>query len=117
MSHQRCWGQAARRSSLVRRADRVLSLIIADFNQAPDIETLNASEMDAIFKRLSNFLVKSLDSSFREKLEETTPAFGLADLIASRWATTSKVRLFLISNRLLSARVDGRPAGEAMVSR
>jgi hypothetical protein len=68
--------------------------------------------MDAIFKRAYNFLSKSFDSSFRNSLEETAPAFGLADLIASRWSSVSKVRLFLISNRVLSARVDGREAGE-----
>lgn len=93
-------------------SDGVLSLIIADFNQSPDIITLTASDMDAIFKRLSNFLAKSLDPDFRESLEETSPAFGLADLIGKRWSTISKVRLFLISNRVLSARVDGREAGE-----
>jgi hypothetical protein len=90
--------------------DGVLSLIISDFNQSAEVDTLIASEMDAIFKRLQNFLTKSLDESFRDGLEETSPAFGLADLIASRWSTTTKVRLFLISNRRLSARVDGRDA-------
>src|SRR6266480_463423 len=47
-------------------SDGVLSLIIADFNQSPDVETLIASEMDAILKRLFNFLSKSLNPSFRE---------------------------------------------------
>ncbi len=37
-------------------ADGVLSLIIADFNQSDGITTLTATEMDAIFKRLTNFL-------------------------------------------------------------
>ncbi|WP_244558893.1 AIPR family protein [Bradyrhizobium brasilense] len=66
----------------------------------------------SIFKRLSNFLARSLDPAHRNAAEESTPAFGLADLIAKRWPTVSKVRLFLISNRVLSSRVDGREAGE-----
>ena len=90
----------------------VLSLIIADFSQSPEIATLTATDMDAIFKRLSNFLSKSLEDDFRNGLEETLSAFGLADLIAKRWPTVNKVRLFLISNRVLSARVDGKDAGE-----
>jgi hypothetical protein len=90
----------------------VLSLIIADFHQSQEVETLVATEMDAIFKRALNFVTKSLDREFREGLEETSPGFGLADLIATRWSDTQKVRIFLISNRLLSSRVDGRPAGE-----
>lgn len=91
--------------------ENILTLIIADFHQSPVMETLVASEMDAILKRLHNFLSKSLTPAFREGLEETIPAFGLADLIATRWESLVKIRLILISNRLLSARVDGRPEG------
>jgi hypothetical protein len=92
-------------------AEGILSLIVADFNPSTDIGTLIATEMDAIFRRLTNFLSRSLDPGFRNSLEETSPAFGLADLIAQRWPSVTKVRLFLISNRILSSRVDGRPAG------
>ena len=68
--------------------------------------------MNATFRRLSNFLERSLDEAFRNSLEESAPAFGLADLIAARWPSVSRVRLFLISNRVLSSRIDGREAGE-----
>jgi len=91
-------------------ADGVLSLIIADFHQASEVATLTATEMEALFKRVYSFLSRSLDRSFRDGLEETGPAFGLADMISARWPTVSKVRLFLVSNRMLSTRVDGREA-------
>lgn len=93
-------------------SDSVLSLIVADFSQTQEIETLTATNMDATFKRLSNFLDRSLDESFRHALEESAPAFGLADLIAARWSSISQVRFFLISNRVLSSRIDGREAGQ-----
>ncbi|MCY3576377.1 MAG: AIPR family protein [bacterium] len=93
-------------------SDSVLHLIVADFSQSSEIETLTATNMDAIFNRLSNFMARSLDDAFRNGLEESGPAFGLADLIASRWPSLSKVRFFLITNRVLSSRVDGREAGE-----
>lgn len=89
-----------------------LSLVILDFSQSPELARLTQTDMNAIFKRLENFLSKSLDSRFRNSLEETSAAFGLADLIAVRWLTISKIRLFLVSNRQLSAKVDGREAGE-----
>ena len=92
-------------------SDGVLSLIIANFSQTKQIATLTATEMNATFKRLSNFLERSLDEAFRDSLEESAPAFGLADLIAARWPSVSKVRMFLITNRELSARVDSREAG------
>lgn len=86
----------------------VLNLIVADFSQKLTVETLTATEMEATFKRVENFLVKALDQRFRDSLEETSPAFGLADLIAQRWPVLSRVRMFLISNRVLSSRVDGK---------
>ena len=92
-------------------ADGVLSLIVVDFEQSAEIKSLTGTEMDAIFKRLTNFMVKARDTSFRNSLEEANPVFGLADLIAKRWSSLTKVRLFIISNRQLSSRVDGRESG------
>ncbi len=93
-------------------SEGVLSLIIADFNQSQEAATLTATDMNATFRRLHNFLERSLNPDFRNSLEESDSAFGLADLIATRWPSISKVRLFLMSNRVLSSRVDGREAGE-----
>ncbi|MGR9475925.1 AIPR family protein [Rhizobium leguminosarum] len=89
-----------------------LVLIIADFSQATEIKSLSRSEMDAAFKRLSNFVSKSLDPSFRQSLEETSPGFGVADLIAKRWHAIEKIKLVLITNRQLSSRVEGRESSE-----
>ena len=89
-----------------------LSLIVSDFRQSTDIERLTGSEMNAIFERPARFLRRSLDPNWRNSLEETSPGFGLADLISQRWPQIQKVRLILISNRELSERVDGREAGE-----
>jgi len=95
-------------------ADGTLSVIIMDVNQADEIKTLTNSELDPIFKRLANFVKNALDPEFRKSMEESSPAYQLADLISTRWADISKVRMFLISNRRLSARVDGRPAGDLL---
>lgn len=89
-----------------------LNLIIADFSQTSEISRLTQTDMNSIFARLEKFLRKSLDSKWRNALEETSSGFGLADLIAQRWGSIYKVRLLLISNRVLSDRVDGRQAGE-----
>lgn len=92
--------------------DGILSLIIADCDQSSEMGTLTATELDAIFRRLHRFVEKALDPTFRNGLEETSPAFGLADLIYARWSGISKIRMILMSNRVLSGRVDGRPGGE-----
>lgn len=88
----------------------VLSLVISDFNPSSEISTLTATDMKAIFKRATNFLEQSLNEKFRNSLEETTIAFGLADMISARWPSTMKVRIILISNRRLSDRVEGLDA-------
>ena len=89
-----------------------LSLIILDFHVSQSVRRLTGSEMDTLFRRLSNYVRYSLDKGWRNALEETNPAFGLADLIAQRWHDVAKLRLLLVSNRALSERVDGRPAGD-----
>ncbi|WP_419838411.1 AIPR family protein [Candidatus Poriferisodalis sp.] len=94
-----------------RTTDGVLSLIVSDFRQSSDHSTLTATEMDAAFRRLLNFIDRCLREDFRNALEESSPAFGLADLIGTRWQSINRIRLILISNRVLSSRVDGREAG------
>lgn len=92
--------------------ENTLSLMILDFQQSTEVGRLTATDMNAAFQRLTKFVKRSLDPSWRSALEETTPAFGLADLIASRWDQILKIRLLLLSNRQLSDRVDGREAEE-----
>ena len=91
-------------------ADGVLTLIALDYDQSASMRTLTRTEMDAAFRRLTKFVEQSLRTEWRNALEETSPAFGLADLISRRWRRVEKVRLFLLSNRRLSQRVDGRSA-------
>ena len=88
------------------------SLLISDFHASAEVGRLIGSEMNTIFRRLSNFLRYALDRKWRDGLEETSPAFGLADLLSKRWSGIGRVRLFLITNRELSERVDGREADE-----
>ena len=47
-------------------SDAVLSLIITDFSQSEEVATLTATNMNATFKRLSNFLDRSLDAGISE---------------------------------------------------
>lgn len=91
-------------------ADGVLTLIALDFNHDSALGTLTRTQMDAAFRRVSRFLERSLRADWRNALEETGPAFGLADLISQRWHRVEKVRFVLLSNQRLSQRVSGRAA-------
>lgn len=89
-----------------------LTLIVSDFSNEATLSTLTQTELDAAFKRVQNFVDKSRDRKFVDSLEESTAGFGLADLINARWAEISKVRLLLITDKVLSKRIDGLKAGE-----
>lgn len=94
-----------------------LGLIILDLNQSKDLVTLTNADMKKAFKRLAKYLQKSLDNKFRDSLEETDPGFGLADLINTRWANISRVKLFLLTNKVLSSRIDGMEEAELLGKR
>lgn len=88
-----------------------LGLIIIDFNQSQDIETLTNTDMNKTFKRLTKYVEKSLNQKFRDSLEETDPGFGLADLINTRWNNVSKIKFYLLTNKVISSRIDGMEEG------
>ncbi|MYD98435.1 MAG: AIPR family protein [Gammaproteobacteria bacterium] len=91
-------------------AEGTLSLIVLEFDQSDEPGRLTNTEMEAAFRRVTNFVHKALDAAWRDSLEETDPGFGLADLVATRWPDIRRIRMFLLTNRVLSERVDGRPA-------
>lgn len=95
-----------------RDADGVLTLIICDFQSAAELGRLGSGDIALIFERLVCFIRQVREPAFRAALEESSPVFGLADMIAARWSSLTKIRLMLFTNRELSARVDGIKAGE-----
>lgn len=88
-----------------------LGLIVLDFSQDLEVTTLTNAEMEAAFKRVEKFLNKSLEAKFRNSLEPTDPGYGLADLISTRWPKTSRVKLYLLTNKKLSSRIEGKSTG------
>lgn len=93
-------------------SDGVLTLIVLDFSGKSEISTLTQTDLDANFKRLMAFVEKSRDSRFVSSLEEASPGFGLADLINTRWPEVIKVRMLLITDKVLSSRIDGLKSDE-----
>lgn len=85
-------------------SEGVLSLAIVDFNPDPAMASLPNGEVTSAFKKLDQFLRKSFESNFREQLEESSPGYGLAELIHARRGSITRIRLFLISNRNLSSK-------------
>ncbi|MFD1694961.1 AIPR family protein [Roseibium aestuarii] len=81
-----------------RDCDGILSLILCDFELGKQIRTIDKAKIERLVNRVYRFLEMSRKHNFREELEETSAAFGVADLIASTWKQVEKVQLLIISN-------------------
>ena len=89
----------------------VLSLVICDFNLAEDLQSILKAEANKLLTRLVDFVVAARTREFREKLEETSNAFVISDLIARVWKQIRKIKLILVTNRENRATTDAQPVG------
>jgi hypothetical protein len=89
----------------------VLDLFVADFECRRELETLTRTDVEAAFKRLSNFFEASLDGKLAPDI--TTPEYGLIRQIADRRAMLRQVNFFLTSERSLSDRLQELSDGES----
>ena len=84
----------------------VLTFILCDFALSEDVRVVNKGHVERLRNRLYHFLLASLNADFRDRLEETSAGFGLADLIFTRWKSIEKVKLIILTNGNFSARSD-----------
>lgn len=89
-----------------------LDLFVADFDSRSEIVSLTKTDVDAAFKRVGNFFEASRSKDLYRDLEETSPEYGLARQIADRKNLVRKVNCFLISERILSERLQAIEDGE-----
>lgn len=91
-------------------AEGVMSLVVADFSPSDVLGTLTRTDAEAMFRRARKFFQSALEPDFRDQLEESSPGYGLAELIHARRAGISRLRIFILSNRSLSSRYEGTEA-------
>ncbi|MDE1476006.1 AIPR family protein [Xenorhabdus bovienii] len=89
-----------------RDSDGILSLILCDFDSNKGLRELHKKHIQKLSQRLYNFLSSSLKSDFRDQLEETSPGFGVADLICSTWNAIDKIKLIIVTNAIFRTRTD-----------
>lgn len=83
----------------------VLDLFVADFESRDELASLTRTDVDAAFKRVSNFFEASINKGLAAELELTSPEYGLARQIADRKGDIRRLRLTLLSERSLSERI------------
>ena len=82
-----------------------IDLFIVDFANREVLESLTRSDVDALFKRIENFFTACAEKGLYGELEETSLGYGLARDIAGRANTFAKVNFYLLSERLLSEKL------------
>lgn len=90
----------------------VLDLFIADFDSRNELAPLTKTELDAAFKRVTNFFDASVNKGLAAELEVTSPEYGLARQIVDRKDDIRQVNLILFSERTLSERIQALPDKE-----
>ncbi len=89
-----------------------LDLFIADFESRLELATLTQTDTNVLFKRLLNFYEASREKNLYNDLEETSPEYGLARDIADRKGTIQRVNFYILSERVLSDRLQALESNE-----
>jgi hypothetical protein len=89
----------------------VLSLVICDFVLSDEPQSIDAAGIKRQLRRLADFVIAANKRDFRERLEQTSNGFVVADLVAKAWKQVSKIKLILVTNRINKARTDAQPIG------
>ena len=92
--------------------DGVLNLFISIFSQNSEDKSLTQTEVTQAFKRIENFFAKSFDKKYYSKLEESTSVYDLSYQIHKNKQNISTVKYYILSNKILSDRVEGIPSRE-----
>lgn len=84
----------------------ILNLIATDFTQRTELESINKSDIDSIFKKLLNFFKESYSKNLYRDFDPSTSLYKLAEYIDVYKDKVEEVNLFLLSERVISARKD-----------
>lgn len=85
--------------------ENALWLFVADFDNRDELDSLTKTEVEAAFKRVTNFFEASRNKELYRELEETSPEHGLSRDISDRKDQILRVNFFLLSERVLSDRL------------
>ena len=91
-------------------ADNSARFVIAEFLDS-ESETINQTQAKTSFTRIRQFVEAALDSGFIDTLEDSSPVRYLAEDLQEKRDDIVKIRIYLVSDALLSQRVKDWPEG------
>ena len=84
----------------------LMNLILCDLDLGSEVRVQNKGDIKRLLQRLYRFAESSLKDEFRNEMEETSPGFGVADLISTTWKNIEKLKLIIVTNGDFRARAD-----------
>ena len=93
--------------------DGSFRLVIADFSGTHEIQSLNQTQARSMFGKLTAFCEDAFSGRLLDEVDESSPAHSLALLLKEQRKSIARLRLYLITDSALSARVRDWPEGEA----
>ena len=94
-------------------ADGSLRVFLADPSFSEETESLTRTEAAALFERLRWLVEEILDGGLIDDLEMSAPAYDFAASLMEKRDDVSRVRAYLLSDKLLSTRARDWKEGEA----
>ncbi len=91
-----------------------LFLAICAFYSESTLQSLNASAMETLFRRVDAFCERAVDPNFVRELEETSPAFEATYPIYKYRKRIRRIRVILLTNAILTVRRKSVEAGKAI---
>lgn len=92
--------------------DGSMRLILAEYSGGPEPTTLTQATARALFSKLLTFCEDALSGRLQQGIEESTPGYSLAQLLAQKKSGISRLRLYVVTDGVLSTRVKDWPEGE-----
>jgi len=90
-------------------ADGSIRLFIANFNGTVEPGSLTHTDAKAWFSRLQTFCEDSFSGKALKDLEESAPAYGLANLLNQTHTGITRLRLYLLTDSVISTRIRDLP--------
>jgi len=92
--------------------DGSVRLVIAEYGGDATPSTLTQTQAKACFSRVLAFCDDAFTGRLHQDLEESAPAYSLALSLHARRKSIARLRLYLVTDGVLSARIRDWPEGE-----
>lgn len=97
--------------------DDSLVCVISDYSGDRDLDTLTKTEASSLFGQLKGFVETALDEERIYDFEHSSEAAQAALELQAKYGAASKIKLYLVTNRILSDRLRALPSEELKLKR